>query len=75
MQARLGDNRIDGKGRLDQRLDGQLDIALGRLGQLWPGLFGGLTGKLVVAGSADAPQGNWISRASVSACVTSACAS
>ncbi|UXY50786.1 translocation/assembly module TamB domain-containing protein [Pseudomonas tohonis] len=57
LRARLGDNRIDGKGRLDQRLDGQLDIALGRLGQLWPGLFGGLTGKLVVAGSADAPQG------------------
>ncbi len=57
VQARLGDNRIDGQGRLEQRLDGRLDIALNRLGQLWPGLFGSLKGRLDLAGSLDAPQG------------------
>ncbi|MGC8115946.1 translocation/assembly module TamB domain-containing protein [Metapseudomonas otitidis] len=57
VQARLGDNRIDGQGRLEERLDGRLDIALNRLGQLWPGLFGSLKGRLDLAGSLDAPQG------------------
>lgn len=57
LTMRLGDNRIDGSGLLDQRLQGQLHIALNRLGQLWPGLQGRATGRLDLAGSLQAPQG------------------
>ncbi|WP_410970507.1 hypothetical protein, partial [Salmonella sp. SAL4458] len=42
---------------LDQRLQGRLDLALNRLGQLWPQLFGRLDGRLDLAGSLAAPQG------------------
>ena len=58
LQVRLGDNRIDGDGRLDQRLLGQLTINLPRLGQLWPGLQGNAKGRVDLAGSLDAPQGS-----------------
>ena len=57
LQVRLGDNRIDGNGKLDQRLLGQLKIDLPRLGQLWPGLQGQAKGRLDLAGTLDAPQG------------------
>ena len=59
LKMRLGDNRIDGNGQLDQRLQGQLHIALNRLGQLWPGLQGRATGRLDLAGSLQAPQGTF----------------
>jgi translocation and assembly module TamB len=55
--ARMGDNRISGQGALDQRLRGQLELALPRLGQLWPGLQGQMQGQLSVAGTLQAPQG------------------
>lgn len=55
--VRLGDNRISGQGALDQRLRGQLELALPRLGQLWPGLQGQVQGQLSVAGTLQAPQG------------------
>ncbi|TRX73514.1 translocation/assembly module TamB domain-containing protein [Pseudomonas mangiferae] len=55
--ARLGGNRISGSGALDPQLSGRLDIALERLGQLWPGLAGRASGRLDLAGSLDAPQG------------------
>lgn len=58
LQVRLGDNRIQGTGSLQQRLLGQLDINLPRLGQLWPGLQGQAKGRLDVAGTLQAPQGN-----------------
>ncbi len=57
LQVRLGDNRIEGRAHLDQKLSGQLDLALNRLGQLWPKLFGKLQGRLDLAGTLQAPQG------------------
>lgn len=55
--VRLGDNRVSGQGALDQRLRGQLELALPRLGQLWPGLQGQMQGQLALAGTLQAPQG------------------
>ncbi|MGG2397082.1 translocation/assembly module TamB domain-containing protein [Pseudomonas sp. SH1-B] len=55
--VRLGDNRVSGQGALDQQLRGQLELALPRLGQLWPGLQGQMQGQLSLAGSLQAPQG------------------
>ena len=55
--VRLGDNRVSGQGALDQRLRGQLELALPRLGQLWPGLHGQMQGQLSLAGTLQAPQG------------------
>ncbi|OLF53100.1 translocation/assembly module TamB domain-containing protein [Pseudomonas chlororaphis] len=57
LEIRLGDNRINGSGRLQQRLAGQLDIKLPRLGQLWPELRGQLNGRFDLAGTLKAPQG------------------
>jgi translocation and assembly module TamB len=57
LDIRLGDNRIQGSGSLQQRLAGRVDLDLARLGQLWPGLQGQLKGRLDVAGSLTAPQG------------------
>ncbi|GLZ86549.1 translocation/assembly module TamB [Metapseudomonas resinovorans] len=57
LQVRLGDNRIEGRGQLDQKLSGHLDLALNRLGQLWPKLFGKVQGRLDLAGTLQAPQG------------------
>ncbi|WP_439864826.1 translocation/assembly module TamB domain-containing protein [Pseudomonas antarctica] len=57
LDVRLGDNRINGSGSLQQRLAGQIDIKLARLAQLWPQLSGQINGRLDVAGSLKAPQG------------------
>ncbi|WP_339506150.1 translocation/assembly module TamB domain-containing protein [Pseudomonas sp. EA_15y_Pfl1_P102] len=57
VDIRLGDNRINGSGSLQQRLAGQIDIKLARLAQLWPQLRGQVNGRLDVAGSLKAPQG------------------
>ncbi|TBV10075.1 translocation/assembly module TamB domain-containing protein [Phytopseudomonas dryadis] len=57
LAVRLGDNRIEGSGRLDRQLQGELRLALPRLGQLWPGLRGQLQGRADLAGSLHAPQG------------------
>ncbi|MDY7564526.1 translocation/assembly module TamB domain-containing protein [Pseudomonas sp. RTC3] len=57
LDVRLGDNRIQGKGSLQQRLLGQMDINLPRLGQLWPRLQGQVKGRLDLAGTLQAPQG------------------
>ncbi|WP_183142225.1 translocation/assembly module TamB domain-containing protein [Pseudomonas cichorii] len=57
LEIRLGDNRIQGRGSLRQRLDGQLDLNLPRLGQLWPRLQGRINGRLALAGTLEAPQG------------------
>jgi len=57
LQIRLGDNSISGKGSLQQKLTGQLDIKLTRLAQLWPQLRGQVTGLVNVAGTLKAPQG------------------
>ncbi|MEE5169816.1 translocation/assembly module TamB domain-containing protein [Pseudomonas alliivorans] len=57
LSIRLGDNRIEGRGSLDQRLQGQLDLNLPRLGQLWPRLQGQTKGRLDLAGTLKAPQG------------------
>lgn len=57
LDIRLGDNRINGSGSLQQRLAGQIDIKLSRLAQLWPQLRGQINGRLDVAGSLKAPQG------------------
>jgi len=55
--VRMGDNRISGNGSLDSRLRGQLELALPRLGQLWPGMQGQMQGQLSMAGTLQAPQG------------------
>ncbi|MDP2245714.1 translocation/assembly module TamB domain-containing protein [Pseudomonas sp.] len=57
LALRLGDNRIDGSGELNQRLSGQLRLNLPRLGQLWPQLQGQVEGQLDLAGTLQAPQG------------------
>lgn len=57
LDLRLGDNRIQGSGSLQQRLAGQIDIKLTRLAQLWPQLRGQINGRLDVAGTLKAPQG------------------
>ncbi|PRA33989.1 translocation/assembly module TamB domain-containing protein [Pseudomonas poae] len=57
LDIRLGDNRINGSGSLQQRLAGQIDIKLARLAQLWPQLRGQVNGRLDVAGRLNAPQG------------------
>ncbi|WP_223436099.1 MULTISPECIES: translocation/assembly module TamB domain-containing protein [unclassified Pseudomonas] len=57
LQIRLGDNSITGKGSLQQKLAGQIDIKLSRLAQLWPQLRGQLNGRVDVAGTLKAPQG------------------
>ncbi|WP_341524228.1 translocation/assembly module TamB domain-containing protein [Pseudomonas sp. G.S.17] len=56
LDIRLGDNRIQGSGSLQQRLLGHLDLNLPRLGQLWPGLQGQVKGRLDLAGTVQAPQ-------------------
>ncbi|MDD0975820.1 translocation/assembly module TamB [Pseudomonas sp. TNT2022 ID681] len=58
LQIRLGDNQIVGSGSLQQRLAGQINLNLPRLGQLWPQLRGQVKGQLDVAGTLKAPQGN-----------------
>ncbi len=57
LEIRLGDNRIQGNGSLQQRLAGQFDLNLPRLGQLWPQLRGQLKGRVDLAGSLKVPQG------------------
>ncbi|WP_332847072.1 translocation/assembly module TamB domain-containing protein [Pseudomonas lactucae] len=57
LDIRLGDNRINGSGSLQQRLAGRIDIKLARLAQLWPQLRGQVNGRLDVAGSLKAPHG------------------
>lgn len=60
LDVRLGDNRIQGTGSLQQKLVAQLDLNLPRLGQLWPGLQGQLKGRLDAGGTIKAPQGQLI---------------
>lgn len=57
LQIRLGDNSISGKGSLQDKLGGQIDIKLPRLAQLWPQLRGQVNGQVNVAGTLKAPQG------------------
>ncbi|WP_310269750.1 translocation/assembly module TamB domain-containing protein [Pseudomonas sp. 3296] len=57
LQIRLGDNSINGKGSLQQKLTGQIDIKMPHLAQLWPQLRGQLNGRIDVAGTLKAPQG------------------
>lgn len=58
LALRLGDNRIDGQGSWNERIDARLALALTRLDQLWPGLRGRAEGSLLLAGTPAAPQGN-----------------
>ncbi|CAI8717832.1 MULTISPECIES: translocation/assembly module TamB domain-containing protein [Pseudomonas] len=57
LDIRLGDNRINGSGSLQEKLTGQIDIKLARLAQLWPQLRGQVVGRVDVAGTLKAPQG------------------
>lgn len=56
LDLRLGDNRIQGRGGLNGQLQGQVNLALGKLNQLWPGLRGSANGRLDLAGTREAPQ-------------------
>jgi len=57
LNIRLGDNRIQGNGSLHERIQGRLDLDLPRLAQLWPRLQGQVKGRLDLAGTPQAPQG------------------
>ncbi|WP_413794981.1 MULTISPECIES: translocation/assembly module TamB domain-containing protein [unclassified Pseudomonas] len=57
LDIRLGDNRINGTGSLQEKLSGQIDIKLARLAQLWPQLRGQVVGRVDLAGTLKAPQG------------------
>lgn len=57
LELRLGDNHIQGSGRWAETLRADLQLALPRLAQLWPGLQGQLAGNLTLAGTPQAPQG------------------
>jgi translocation and assembly module TamB len=57
LDIRLGDNRIRGTASLQQKLSAQLDLNLPRLGQLWPRLQGQVKGRVDLAGTLQAPQG------------------
>lgn len=59
LDIRLGDNRIQGAGSLQQKLTAQLDLNLPRLGQLWPRLQGQAKGRVEMAGTLQAPQGQF----------------
>ncbi|WP_431080064.1 translocation/assembly module TamB domain-containing protein [Pseudomonas thivervalensis] len=59
LDIRLGDNRINGSGRLQEKLSGQIDIKLSRLAQLWPQLRGQVVGRVDMAGTLKAPQGKF----------------
>lgn len=56
LDLRLGNNRIQGQGGLNEQLQGQVNISLGKLNQLWPGLRGSVNGRLDLAGSREVPQ-------------------
>lgn len=57
LEVRLGDNKINGSASLQQRLAGRIDLDLPRLGQLWPDLQGRAKGRVDIAGTLAAPQG------------------
>ncbi|MCQ4005265.1 hypothetical protein, partial [Klebsiella pneumoniae] len=56
IDLRMGDNRVQGNGTWAQTLDGRLQLELGRLAQLWPGLRGRVNGEVTLAGTAAAPS-------------------
>ncbi|POH84903.1 hypothetical protein CXK91_02800 [Stutzerimonas stutzeri] len=57
VDLRMGDNRVHGSGIWAQALDGQLQLELSRLAQLWPDLSGQLNGEVTLSGTAAAPSG------------------
>lgn len=57
VDLRLGDNRIQGRGRWAETLQAKLSMDLPRLAQLWPDLQGQLGGDLSLAGTPKAPVG------------------
>ncbi|MDY7560098.1 translocation/assembly module TamB domain-containing protein [Pseudomonas sp. CCC3.2] len=57
LDIRLGDNRVQGNGSVQQKLLGHLNINLPHLSQLWPQLQGQLKGSVNLAGSLQSPQG------------------
>ena len=55
LALRLGENRVAGSLQSGQRLEGNFDLQLARLDQLWPGLAGALQARLDLAGRLEAP--------------------
>lgn len=56
VDLRMGDNRVHGSGIWAQTLEGQLQLELSRLAQLWPDLRGQLNGEVALSGTATAPS-------------------
>ncbi|KRW65382.1 hypothetical protein AO741_15745 [Pseudomonas sp. TTU2014-105ASC] len=56
VDLRMGDNRVHGSGIWAQTLEGQLQLELSRLAQLWPDLRGQLNGEVALSGTAAAPS-------------------
>lgn len=56
LDIRLGDNRIHGQVQLDERLAGELSLALPRLDQLQPGAAGRLQGRIKLSGTLEQPD-------------------
>ena len=55
IDVRIGESRVIGTGRWDDRVDASFEFAPLRLGDLLPDLAGTLRGTLVLAGPRDAP--------------------
>lgn len=56
LDIRLGDNRIHGQAELDERLAGELNLALPRLDQLQLGATGRVQGQVKLAGTLQQPD-------------------
>lgn len=56
LDIRLGDNRVHGQAQLDERLAGELNLALPRLNQLQPGATGRLQGQVKLGGTLEQPD-------------------
>lgn len=54
---RVGDNRMDGRGLVTSELAADMNLALLRLDQLWPGLGGSVQGRLDLSGTREEPRG------------------
>lgn len=56
-RLKAGDNRVTASGRWTDQIQANVELAMPKLDQLWPGLSGRLNGKGTVNGTLEAPGG------------------
>lgn len=56
LEFEVGDNRIDGSGRVSDVIDIDLTAVLQDIGQLWPGLAGAVRGTVQARGTPEVPH-------------------